>query len=94
MSGHHIVPLKTNLITFATLVVLTVVTVWTATSVDFGRFNLLVAMVIATTKATVVGLWFMHLKYDTWMNRGILIAAIAFVALLFLISAVDVFTRV
>ncbi|MCO4753509.1 MAG: cytochrome C oxidase subunit IV family protein [Bacteriovoracaceae bacterium] len=93
MSGHHVVPFKTNLITFLTLVVLTVVTVYTAKYVDLGEFNLALAMAIAGVKATVVGLWFMHLKYDTWMNRAIMLSAIVFVALLFVISAVDMFTR-
>tara|TARA_Y100000780_G_scaffold155505_1_gene140129 strand:- start:165488 stop:165772 length:285 start_codon:yes stop_codon:yes gene_type:complete len=93
MSGHHVVPFKTNLITFITLVVLTVITVLTAKYVDLGEFNLTLAMVIATFKATVVALWFMHLKYDTWMNRTIMLSSIAFVSLLFVISAVDLFTR-
>ena len=93
MSGHHVVPVKTHLITFLTLVILTVLTVYTAKNVDLGEFNLTLAMIIATAKATVVGLWFMHLKYDTWMNRAIMLSSIGFISLLFIISAVDLFTR-
>lgn len=94
MSGHHIVPLKVNLKTFLTLVALTVITVYTAMYIDLGSFNLPLAMIIATVKAAVVALWFMHLKYDDWVNRAIVITAIVFVALLYAISALDVFTRI
>lgn len=94
MSGHHIVPLKVNLQTFGTLVLLTILTVYTAHFVDLGWFNLPLAMIIATAKATVVALWFMHLKYDSVMNRVIVITAVCFVALLFAFSAIDIFTRV
>ncbi len=77
MSG-HVVPFKTNLITLLTLVTLTLFTVYTAHFVDLGWFNLPLAMIIATGKATVVALWFMHLKYDTKVNRSIVITALDF----------------
>lgn len=93
MSG-HIVPLKTNLKTFGALVVLTIVTVYTAHFVDLGWFNLPLAMIIASAKAIVVALWFMHLKYDTAVNRAIVVFALSFVALLFVFSAIDIFTRI
>lgn len=93
MSG-HIVPLKTNLKTFGALVALTILTVYTAHFVDLGWFNLPLAMMIATAKAVVVALWFMHLKYDSMANRAIIVVALLFVALLYGLSAIDVFTRV
>lgn len=94
MSGHHIVPFKINIKTFSVLIVLTVITVYTAMFVDLGSMNLPLAMVIATVKATVVALWFMHLKYDSWANRLIIVGAVMFVALLFGFSAFDYFTRI
>lgn len=93
MSG-HVVPLKTNMITFGTLVVLTIITVYTAHFVDLGWFNLPLAMIIATAKASVVALWFMHLKYDTKINRSIVLGALVFIALLVFFCSIDVFTRV
>lgn len=93
MSG-HIVPLKTNLKTFGVLVFLTIVTVYTALYVDIGPLNLPLAMLIAGTKAAVVAIWFMHLKYDSMMNRSVIFFAFAFLALLCGISALDIFTRV
>jgi cytochrome c oxidase subunit IV len=50
-------------ITLAVLLFLTFITVAIA-QVDFGNFNLVVAMLIATVKATIVGLVFMHLRYE------------------------------
>ena len=62
--------------------VLTVLTV-TATGVDLGsNMNLLLAMVIATAKASLVCMFFMHLKYDKIMFTVALLAALLF-ALLF-----------
>jgi len=60
---HHIAPLKTYFSVFGTLMVLTVVTVWVA-FFDLGAFNILVAMTIASVKAYVVVLYFMHVKYS------------------------------
>lgn len=93
MSGHHIVPFKINLITFLTLVFLTVLTALTAHYVDLGWFNLPLAMIIASAKAIVVALWFMHLKYDTKVNRAIVLSTLAFLGLFVGFSAIDIFTR-
>jgi cytochrome c oxidase subunit 4 len=54
---------------FGVLIVLTVVTV-AAAQVDFGVFNILIAMLIASVKAMLVALFFMHLKSEkplTWL---------------------------
>ncbi len=93
MSGHHIVELQTNIKTFLTLVVLTIVTVLTAKFVHIGDFNLVLAMFIASVKACVVLLWFMHLKYDGLVNRTIALCGVGFLALLILISYIDMATR-
>lgn len=54
---------------FGILVVLTIVTV-VASRIDFGIMNLVIAMGIASVKAGLVALFFMHLKYEnplTWL---------------------------
>lgn len=89
----HVVPLKTNAITLGSLVVLTVLTVYTAKYVDLGQWNLALAMFIASFKAFVVASWFMHLKYDGWMNRAIVISAVIFLLIMYGFSAIDLFTR-
>lgn len=60
---HHTVTYKLNTIIWGLLLVLTVVTV-AAAQFDFGFLNVVVALSIATVKAGLVILFFMHLKYE------------------------------
>jgi len=76
----HIVPFRTLAIVFAILVVLTVLTV-AAVYVDLGNFNLYLAMTIATVKAMLVALYFMHLRYDRPFHGLVFFAALMFVLL-------------
>lgn len=75
------------------LFLLTVVTVYIA-KFDFGDFNIVVAMFIASIKASIVALYFMHLKFEdklTW------IYALYPLFLLFLLigfTLMETFTRV
>jgi len=65
----HIVPAKIYLGVLISLIVLTVITV-AAAQVDFGAWNIVIAMLIASIKASLVALFFMHLKYEdpfTWI---------------------------
>ena len=72
----HVATVKTLVATGSTLLCLTVLTVL-ATKVDFGaNLNLAVAMVIAVTKATLVVLFFMHLRYDRLFHTVIFISAL------------------
>ncbi|MCT4641097.1 MAG: cytochrome C oxidase subunit IV family protein [Bacteriovoracaceae bacterium] len=93
MAGHHVVPFKTNLMTFIALVALTIITVLTAKFVNLGDWNLALAMVIATIKVICVLLWFMHLKYDGMVNRVIFISSFFFLALFFTMSFFDLYYR-
>ena len=78
----HVATIKTLVATGGTLLVLTLVTVL-ATKIDFGaNINLAIAMVIAVTKATLVILFFMHLRYDRLFHTVVLVSAI-FAASLF-----------
>jgi cytochrome c oxidase subunit 4 len=82
--GHHavghIVPVKVLAATGIGLLILTAITVWVA-SFDFGNINIWVALFIAAFKASLVVLFFMHLRYDRPFNGIILVASLAFVAL-------------
>ena len=60
---HHIISAKTFLHVLIALLILTVITV-AAAQFDFGAMNAFVAMAIASVKAGLVLLYFMHLKYD------------------------------
>lgn len=79
-AGVHVVPLKVLLGVWILLVALTVVTVG-VTYVDLGRFNIVVALAVAVIKASLVGLYFMHLRYDSPFNGFILVTALFFVGL-------------
>jgi len=84
----HVVPMPVLLAVWGALVVLTVVTV-AATWIDLGRFNLLLAMAIATVKASLVLLYFMHMRYDRPFNAVVFVAALAFVGLFVGITLID-----
>jgi cytochrome c oxidase subunit IV len=72
----HTATIKTLVATGGTLLVLTLVTVL-ATKIDFGaNINLGIAMVIAVTKATLVVLFFMHLRYDRLFHSVVFVSAI------------------
>jgi cytochrome c oxidase subunit 4 len=68
----HIVSIDTYRGVFISLVALTFITVWAAMQ-DFGMFNLVVAMGIASLKAGIVTLMFMHLNYESKIIWGIVI---------------------
>ncbi|MFB3779242.1 MAG: cytochrome C oxidase subunit IV family protein [Bryobacteraceae bacterium] len=76
------------------LLVLTFVTV-AAAGVHFGNevFNVAVAMGIATVKASLVALFFMHLLHDKGMNALIFVAGLSFLAVLLVLTLIDVETR-
>lgn len=65
MSGenHHISSNTSHLLVLGALLVLTAASV-AVTSLEMGKYNTLVAMLIAGAKATIVLTWFMHLKFD------------------------------
>ena len=72
----HVASIKVLVGTGGTLLFLTIVTVL-ATKVDFGaNINLAIAMAIAVLKATLVVLFFMHLKYDRLFHSVIFVGAL------------------
>jgi cytochrome c oxidase subunit IV len=75
---------KVYLGVLVTLLILTFVTVG-ASYINFGAFNVIVAILIATIKASLVALFFMHLLHDKPINAIILVSAFAFFGL-FLIA--------
>ncbi|MHC5005586.1 MAG: cytochrome C oxidase subunit IV family protein, partial [Planctomycetota bacterium] len=84
----HIVPVRYLVATGLALLVLTVVTVWIA-QFHFGAANIFVALAIAVLKASLVVLFFMHLRWDRPFNSFIFIASIAFVALFIAFALTD-----
>lgn len=71
--SQHVFSIRTNLIIFAILMALLVVTVVVALGFDFGIFEIPIAMTIALVKAVLIMLYFMHLKFSsklTWLFAG------------------------
>jgi cytochrome c oxidase subunit IV len=81
MSEHHVVSPRLYLVVFASLMVLTFLTV-AASRYDFGPGNIVVALGIAILKATLVVLFFMHVKYSSRLVQLMLAAAFLWLALL------------
>ena len=92
MSADHIVPVKIYWAVFISLLVLTVVTAAIA-YVDLGRFNLMVAMAIAIFKASLVILFFMHVKYSTKLTKTIVASGFLFFLVLVFFTMTDLLTR-
>jgi cytochrome c oxidase subunit 4 len=91
--SEHIVSAKTNVAVWLTLLVLTGVTAGIA-FVDLGPLNTVVALVIATFKALLVVLIFMHVKYtNEKLVKVVVISAIFFLLLLLGLSLADYTTR-
>ena len=90
---NHIVSFSLYTKVLSTLLVLTVLTVLVA-QMDFGVFNVLIAMGIASVKAVLVLLFFMHLKYDNKLFPVIFFTGVFFLAILFLFCEFDIITRI
>jgi cytochrome c oxidase subunit 4 len=91
--SEHISSSAFNWLICAILIVGTVLTAWIAT-VDLGKFNTVVALFIATCKASIVILFFMHVKYTSEkMTKAVLLAAVFWLILLLMLSLVDFSTR-
>jgi len=93
----HVVPVKLYLLVFAALLVLTALTV-AASFYDLGGgrlhyANAVVAITIAVTKASLVVLYFMHVRWSsrlTWVFVG---AGVFWLLILIVLTLSDVFTR-
>ena len=88
----HVVPVRTYLLVFASLMVLTFLTV-AASRYDFGAGNTVVAMGIAVLKATLVVLFFMHVRYGTRLIPLVVLAGLFWLVILIALSLTDYWTR-
>ncbi|MBX3354667.1 MAG: cytochrome C oxidase subunit IV family protein [Phycisphaeraceae bacterium] len=84
----HLVPMSTLLGTAAALIVLTVITV-AVRYIDVGEFNIHIAIGIAVIKATLVALFFMHLRWDRPFNLLMFVACVLFVVLMMAFTVMD-----
>ena len=88
----HIVTKKQYSLVFGALLLLTFVT--TAVGMmDLGRLNVVVALVIAVIKATLVVLFFMHIYWSTKLTKVVVVSGIAWLLLLLWLTLTDVLSR-
>ena len=88
----HIAPVKSYVAVFGTLMVLTTVTV-VAAFTHMGALNFPIALAITITKATVVILFFMHVKYSSSLTKFVVASCLFFLACLFGLTFTDYLSR-
>jgi caa(3)-type oxidase subunit IV len=77
---------------FSALIVLTLLTV-RISYYDFGKANIIIAILIATLKASLVATFFMHLRHDKLFNTLAFLSAFLFLAIFILLTYDDLGIR-
>ncbi|HTZ31889.1 MAG TPA: cytochrome C oxidase subunit IV family protein [Methylomirabilota bacterium] len=90
---NHIIQPGTYAAIIITLMVLTGITVGAA-YVNLHQYNIVVALAIATVKATLVVLFFMHAKFSPKRTQLVIIAGIFWLAILLFMTLSDYVSRV
>lgn len=96
MSEHHIVSPKVYFAIFGALMVGTFLTV-AAAKIDLNQYfsglNIIVALVIATCKASLVVLFFMHGKYSSKRTQLVIICSVFWLAIMLFMTMSDYISR-
>jgi cytochrome c oxidase subunit IV len=74
------------------LLILTGITVGAA-YIDLGSGNVVVALIIATIKASLVALFFMHLRWEKPVNSIIAVAGFLFLGIFLMFDLIDATSR-
>lgn len=91
MQEHTVSP-KIYLVIFTALVVLTVVT-WSVAKLDLRALNAVVALTIAVIKATLVVLYFMHVRWSSRLTWVFVCAGFFWLAIMVALTLGDYLTR-
>lgn len=91
--SEHIVPLRIYVSIFAALLVGTALTVWAGLHDFPGQWNVIIALTIAVVKATLVVLYFMHVRYSSRLIWVVFTSALFWLAILFALTLSDYWTR-
>ena len=90
--SEHIVTKRQYAYVFGILMVLTLATTVIGL-VDLGRLNVVVALLIAVIKASLVVLFFMHIYWGSKLNRLVVVSGIAWLGLLLWLTLTDFMSR-
>ena len=88
----HVTLVRTYVLIWATLIVLTVTTALVS-EIELGPWNIVVALGIAFTKATLVILFFMHLKWGNPLTKLFFVAGLLWLVILFALTLSDYLSR-
>src|ERR1035438_7931155 len=92
-TGHTIVPVRTYVLIWLALVIGTISTYYIAEFVDLGVGNIVVALLIAATKMSLVIYFFMHVKFDDPLTRLFVGAGFFLLLILIFLTLSDYFSR-
>ena len=92
MKSHKTISQSVYFLIWATLIILTVLTV-TVTGLNFGNLGTLAAILIATVKGVLVLGFFMHLKNEAMMFKIMLCLALFTLTIIMLLTFVDISFR-
>jgi cytochrome c oxidase subunit 4 len=87
-----IVPTRIYYAIFAVLMLCTGLTVAIA-FIDLGPLNIVAALVIAVFKATLVVLFFMHVRYSTRLTWAVVVGSVFWLGILLSLTMTDYLTR-
>ena len=90
--SEHIVPVRVYVSVFAALLVFTATTT-AVSSIDLGPWNTVVALGIAILKATLVVLFFMHVKYSPRLTSTVILGGLFWLLILLTLTLSDFVTR-
>lgn len=90
--SEHVVSPKIYVLILLALLLGTFLTVEAAVR-DFGPWNIIIALAIATFKATLVVLYFMHARYSPRRTQLVIVCSIFWLAILLALTAADYMTR-
>jgi len=92
MSTEHVVPTRVYYTIFGILMLCTYLTVQIAVF-DLGPLNTIAALVIAVLKATLVVLFFMHVKYSTRLTWAVVLGSVFWLGIMLALTMSDYLTR-
>lgn len=92
MSSQHVMPVRTNVAIFVILLVLLFATVGAA-YLPLGELHVPIAMAIATAKAVLIVLFFMHLLHSHRLTMIISVASFLWLAIMIVLTLNDYLTR-
>ncbi len=90
--SEHIVPRKIYLVVCVTLLALTYAT-YRLALLNLGMWNVVAALTIASVKALLVTLFFMHIRYSPRRTRLVILAGLFWLGLLLILTMSDYVAR-